>query len=163
MVNGRVLSPNAALLCRHSRTATVLFRQEVVSFFRPLARLLREPSIGRSGGAPAQQRLIVTDGCFEHASACFSRVTTRSINRNAHSKMHYRLGCVKAQTFGTRVSGMRTSAKGIKKTELLIIDSKRLRPNQRVPAHSCDAGADSEMVPLQFMTSILDPCSSVMM
>jgi DNA-binding NarL/FixJ family response regulator len=41
--------------------------------------------------------------------------------------VHYRLGCVKAETFGTRVSGMRTSAQGVKKTELLIIDSKRLR------------------------------------
>src|SRR5262249_16520347 len=67
-----------------------------------------------------------TDGCFEHASASFLRVTTQSINHHAPSKVHYRLGCVKAQTLG-RVSSMRTSANAVKKTELLIVDSKRLR------------------------------------
>jgi DNA-binding NarL/FixJ family response regulator len=52
---------------------------------------------------------------------------TQPINHDAPSKVHYPLGCVKGQTFGTRVSDMHTSAGGVKKPELLIIDSKRLR------------------------------------
>jgi DNA-binding NarL/FixJ family response regulator len=72
---------------------------------------------------PTEKRTVA----LEHASACFLWVTMQSIKHNAPSNVHYRLGCVKAQTFGTRVSGMRTSAKGVKKTELLILDSKKLR------------------------------------
>jgi hypothetical protein len=108
---GRVGFPAAKLVCSVS-----LLRN-----YQPLCLRL-------SGGPP--ERPMPTEKrtvALEHASACFLWVTMQSIKHNAPSNVHYRLGCVKAQTFGTRVSGMRTSAKGVKKTELLILDSKKLR------------------------------------